>query len=224
MGEKKINQIIMTTSTKCLHMFIGTSKSGKSYTLRYLLSEMLLKRKLKFGIVFTSTKHNDGYNWLPDDYVFGSFSRDRLNAYITWLKKIKKLKGSIPENFIVLDDIVNSLPQSEKWWNEFLSTYRHYNITLYVTTQHISRCQPLFREQASFAYIFQLHTKHSIKACYESYGQLFETVGEFKAFIRQHAGKEYQCVVWAKEAKPQTVLKYKTLKAPVGKKEITFEF
>ena len=28
-------------------------------------------------------------------------------------KKIKKEKGSIPENFIVLDDCINSLPQAE---------------------------------------------------------------------------------------------------------------
>ena len=205
-------------------MFIGTSLSGKSYTLRYLLSEMLLKRKLKFGIVFTTTKHNDGYNWLPDDYVYGSFTKARLESYINWLKKIKKEKGSIPENFIVLDDCINSLPQGEKWWNEFLSTYRHFNITLFVTTQHINRCQPLFREQASFAYIFQLHTLGSIKACYESYGQLFRTIKAFQAFIEKHTEKEYQCVVWAKEAKPIVAQKYKTLKAPVRKKEITFEF
>ena len=61
-------------------MLIGTRKSGKSYALRHMLTDMLLRRQLKFGLVFTSTKFNGAYNWLPDKYVFDEFDKEKFRS------------------------------------------------------------------------------------------------------------------------------------------------
>src|SRR5665647_522104 len=94
---------------KALHMYIGTSKSGKSYLMRHMLTTMLKKRQLKFGIVFTSSKHNGGYDWLPEKYVYAQFTQARLQRYLEFLKKVRTGGKTIPDNFIVLDDIINSI-------------------------------------------------------------------------------------------------------------------
>ena len=71
---------------KSLHMYIGSSKSGKSYLMRHMLTGLLKKKQLKFGIVFTSSKHNGDYSWLPDNYVYDQYSPDRLPNYLAFIK------------------------------------------------------------------------------------------------------------------------------------------
>lgn len=209
---------------KALHMFIGTSKSGKSFLMRYMLTSMLKRKQLKFGIVFTSSKHNGGYDWLPDKYVYAHFSMERLHKYLNFLKAKRAEGKKIPDNFIVLDDIINSIPQKSGVWQEFICTYRHYNITLLVTTQFITKCDPTLREQADFAYIFQLYTDAAVRAAYESYGQLFPTLKQWKAFLEKHAGVEHQCIVWTKESPPAIDKRYSTYKAPESKRQISFSY
>ena len=210
-----------------MHMFIGSSKSGKSYLLKFGLTQLLEEKKhgLKFGMVFTATKHTGAYDWLPDHAVHNNFNLVVLKNYVAWLQKTSKKKNKpIPNSFVVFDDIVNSLPKNDAWFNEFLSGYRHYNITIFVTTQYINRCAPLFREQASFAYIFQLHTKAAIEAAYDSYGASFETVKAWKKFLAEATDVEHQALVWAKEAKLIIAEKYSKFKAPVVKVQKKFDF
>ena len=212
---------------KSRHMFIGSSRSGKSYLLKFGLTQLLEEKKngLKFGLVFTATKHTGAYDWLPDHAVHSQFKDTILTNYLKWLLTTsKKKKKPIPNNIIVFDDIVNSLPQKEKWFEEFLSTYQHFNITLFMTTQFINKCAPLFREQAEYAYIFQLHIAKAIEATYDSYGSLFETVKKWKAFLVASTGVEDQCLIWAKESKPVIALKYSTFKAPEVKVQNEFDF
>jgi hypothetical protein len=189
-----------------------------------MLTDMLLKRVLKFGIVFTSTRHNGGYDYLPERFVYDGFNQEHLDNYIKFLVRIKDSGKVIPENFIVFDDIVSSINQSSRAWNEFIATYRHYNITLLVTTQHINRCAPMFREQAEHTYIFSLHTLAALKSSYESYGQLFPRLKNWTAFLTKHTEEEYKAVVWSKESRPKVELKYKTVRAPSKRREVKFEF
>src|SRR5665647_1741204 len=111
---------------KALHMYIGTSKSGKSYLMRHMLTSMLRKKQPKFGIVFTSSKHNGGYDWLRDQYVYAQFAMLRLKKYLEFLKKKRAEGKTIPDNFSVLDDIIDSIPQKTGVWQEFITAYRHY--------------------------------------------------------------------------------------------------
>lgn len=214
-------------------MYIGSSESGKSYLLKHHLTQALSQKDdakekkfgLKFGIVFTATKHTGAYNWLPDKHVFSSFNSTVLMNYLKWLgNTAAKKKKPIPNNFIVFDDIVNSLPQREKWFEEFLSTYRHYNITLFVTTQYINKCAALFREQASYAYIFQLFTAKAIEAAYDSYGTLFRTRKAWQTHLEAGTSVKHQCVVWKKASEPVLALKYSTFKAPECKSQKKFEY
>ena len=149
---------------------------------------------------------------------------ERLKLYLEFLKKKKTELKELPHSFIVLDDIVNTIQQKLPAWQEFITTYRHYNITLLVTTQFINKCDPTLREQAEYAYIFQLQTSVAIKATYENYGGLFRTIKAWTAFLEKISGEQYRCLIWKKESKPIIKERYSTYKVPDDAKEYKFEY
>jgi hypothetical protein len=157
----------MSIQSKCLHLLVGTSKSGKSYLLRYMLRSMLSARLFKFGLVFTATKFNGGYDWLPDKYVYVDFDMDVLLAYMNFLVRIK-----IPPSFIVFDDIISSLPLGTRLWSQFMATFRHYNITLFISTQYVNMADALMRSQTDYAYLFQMHSDAQFKSTYATFGTM----------------------------------------------------
>jgi hypothetical protein len=192
--------------------------------MQHILSGMLTRKELKFGIVFSGTKFNGAYEWLPDKRVYGEFDMDVLQKYLQFLVKIKNSGKPIPSNFIVLDDIISSINQKSKQWKSFIAAFRHYNVTLFVTTQHVNQCEPLLREQADYAYIFELHTKASIEASHKSYGNLLTTPKAWQAFLSAHTKVEYTCIVWSKHSRPVITERYKRYRAPAKRKEVKFEF
>ena len=84
---------------------------------------------------------------------------------------------------------------NSKFMSEFLSTYRHYNITCITATQYIYKIPPLFREQADIAIMFEQNTEKSIKACFETYGQHFENYKKWKNYLMKHTSKPYHCLI-----------------------------
>ena len=84
---------------------VGKPRSGKSNAVRYfLLKNILNKKKFKFGIVFTRTKFNDDYNYIPEKYIYTEYKPELLKKYMNGLEKLKKKTGVIPPNFVIMDD------------------------------------------------------------------------------------------------------------------------
>ena len=50
-----------------------------------------------------------------------------------------------------------------------MSTFRHYNISIIVTTQYIKELPPLFRDVTNYAILFQQMTEPSIKEIHETF-------------------------------------------------------
>ena len=101
-----------------LMIMVGKSKKGKSYFLRYLLTDRLSSGKLKWGLVFTKTKFNGDYKFLPDKRVTQGYNENTLLKYVDNLKNIKEDNGTIEPNFIVFDDLVGVLANST---NDFIN-------------------------------------------------------------------------------------------------------
>jgi hypothetical protein len=209
--------------TKTIYNLIGTSKSGKSYLLEHILKTLLASKQLKFGIVFTATKFNAGYSFLPDKYVYPDFDMDTLQDWLRFLVRIKKSGKDIPPSFIVFDDIIASIPQATKPWTQFLTTFRHFNITLFFTTQYPNMATPLLRSQTEYAYLFQITNDKQCRATYEAFGTLLPNVKAWKEFLNRHTG-DYKCVIYHRDAPPRMDAKYKSYKAPSKQRNIRFEY
>ena len=155
---------------------------------------LCLNKKFKFGLVFCKTKFNCGYDFIEDNKVVEGYNEDVLKNYLQTLQKygeenplIKKqkelgIKTNISPSFIVFDDIIGQMDLNSGFMSEFLTTYRHYNITLIAATQYLYKVPPLFREQADIRVMFCQTTKRSIEACYETYGQDFDNQKKWKIF------------------------------------------
>ena len=95
----------------CLIICIGSSKSGKSHLIKSLIFDHSINHDngFKFGLVFTKTKFNQNYDFLPDDYVIENFDMKILTKFLNKLvdtyKNNTKKKKPIPYFFIIFDDI-----------------------------------------------------------------------------------------------------------------------
>ncbi len=219
-------------------IFAGSSKSGKSYLVRSILNNIFLRKKdgFKFGLVFTGTRFNSDYTaFLPEKFVIEQYSQEPLENFLNLLKqeyspileqneeKGKKKNTGIPHSFIVFDDIVSQINQRAPFFQNFISTYRHFNITLFFTTQYIYQVLPLIRQQADYAFIFGHDAKRSLDALYESFGGSFETSKDFKLFLQQHTSQRYHCLVYSKDEHERTK-KYQEYVAPATMQKVKFNY
>jgi len=140
-----------------------------------------------------------------------------------FLVRIKKSGKEIPPSFLVFDDIISDIPQRTKTWERFIGTFRHYNLTLFFTSQYPNMIECKLRSQTEFAYLFQMHNKAQFESSYDAFGQLLESVHAWRAYLNKYTGK-YRCVIWDREALPELALKYKQFKAPSQGKPVRFEF
>ena len=217
----------MSFKKNTIHTLCGTSKSGKSYLLRHMLSTMLRSGELKFGLVFTATKFTGAYNWLPDKYVYANFDMEVLAGWLAWLAKEKKKADAsgkeLPHSFIVFDDIVDSLPLKTPAWKHFITKFRHWNITVFFTLQYPNLIDPVTRSQTEYAWIFAQHNDKQFRSTYDWVGGLLASVGAWRTYLNAHTG-DYQCIMWSRESKPVMAERYKTYKAPGKWDPVKFKF
>lgn len=219
-----------------LIILAGSSRSGKTYTTKSLILDHVKgKDHLNFGLVFTTTKFRCDYTLIPDRYVLEGFDINIIDKYLNTVKEhygsvIEKnqKKGreahiGVPASFIVFDDIIPLINQQDKKWKNFISTFRHYNISLFFSVQYIHMVSPLVRQQADYAFIFFHEQDKSIQALFETFGGLFEKKKHFKNFLHENTTERYACLVFIKDAY-YLEEKYKKYKAPFPLKKIKLKF
>jgi hypothetical protein len=163
-------------------IMVGKSFRGKSHFLRYLLIDRLSSKKLKFGLVFTSTKWNNDYTgFLPDNRIYEGYNEDVLKRYYENLKKIKREKGDVEPNFIVFDDLVGILNGTD-FFNNFITTCRHLNMSVFIAVQYVAKkgISTVVRQQTTHCLMFKSSNKNNTMHLYDAYGQLFDSFKEFK--------------------------------------------
>lgn len=154
-----------------MFVLVGKSGRGKSYFIRYLLTERVVNDGWEFGLVFCKTKFNGDYDFLPDDKVFQGYNEEILEKYVENLQAIKKKKGKVPPNFIIFDDLVGVLNNQTDFFNNFISVHRHTNTNILIAVQYLAgrkAISPIMREQTSYAIMFQSRTKRTLEKLYES--------------------------------------------------------
>ena len=207
-------------------LFTGTSQAGKSHLLRHLLIKELAAGRFKFGLVFTSTAFNQGFSFIPEKYVIPNFDIEILDNYLKVLEKAygKKIKHNeaegkpvndgVPHSFIVFDDIVPLIKQKEPEFQHFLATFRHYNITVYVTAQQLQLIGTLWRQQVYYAFIFAQDRKNQLEWLYSAFnGRDCNNWKDFKAFLKESTYEQYRCLVYIRDELDDNK-KWRTFKAP----------
>ena len=188
-----------------LFVFVGKSERGKTHFIRFLLQDQMTRRylPLQWGLVFVRTKFKHSYDFVPNERVFQGYNEDVLKKYVANLEGMYRERGHLPPSFLVFDDLVGILTNQTNWFTNFISTYRHYNITIIVAVQYLTgrnAISPIMREQTTYALMFRSGTAKTIQNLYESYGQMFPTKNDFQDYLMRNTEPTvvgpYVCIVY----------------------------
>ena len=174
---------------------VGAPRMGKSNLTRYLLLKTILNKKIfKFGIVFTRTKFNEDYSYIPDQYIYTEYKPELLEKYMNGLEKLKKTTGDIPANFVIFEDQQGILNKTDSVLTNFVSCHRHFNSTCIFNFQYLFGASPLLRECTTYAFMFNSKGHRTINGLFENFGMLFDNMKEFKKYFLHNTSKKYTAI------------------------------
>ena len=200
-------------STPQICVFLGKPKRGKSWALRHtILKHSVDKPKIfKYGIVFTRTKFNGDYDWLPDDYVYPDYDPMILQQYLDGLKELDP--KDIEPSFIIFDDIQGVLNSNDPVLTSLNACHRHFKISIFYCFQYIygRGSTPVLRECTTYAFLFNSKGKRTLEALYENFGQLFDSFDEFKEYYLACTKEPYTAMLYIQDidSKEDNYFQYK---------------
>ena len=187
-------------TTPQISVFLGKPKKGKSWALRWAVLKNTLDNKIfKYGIVFTRTKFNGDYNWLPDEYVYEDYDPMILQQYLDGLKKLPE--DQLEPSFIIFDDIQGVLNGNDKVLTSLNACHRHFKISIFYCFQYIygHGSTPVLRECTTMAFLFNSKGKRTLEALYENFGQLFDSFNEFKEYYLECTKDKYTAMLYIQD-------------------------
>ena len=193
-------------------VFLGKPKQGKSYALRHILLKNTIDKKLfKYGLVFTKTKFNGGYDYLPDEYVYEDYNPEILQQYLDGLKELDE--KNLQPSFIVFDDIQGVLSNADPTLTQLVSNHRHFKISVFFCFQYLygRASTPVLRECTTLAFLFNSKGKRTIEGLFENFGQLFDNFKEFKEYYLSCTKPKHTAMLYIQDVdnKEENYLQYK---------------
>lgn len=178
--------------TPCILLCVGFCGGGKTVAITYTIKTL---KAFDFVVVLSSTSEFNGdYDFLKDmpgvsSRIYNASNCNDMFAKIMKIQEIAKKKGDMKRVCIVCDDVMGVLSNS-KVFAKLASTYRHFNISIFITTQFVNNSTTYIRELANYVFVFDQRTDQSRKAIHQSY---FGDTGTFSQFKELFAGlKPYQ--------------------------------
>lgn len=175
----------------CILLAVGFCNSGKTVALTYTIKTCDI---FDFVIVISNTaEFNGDYDFLKELGIkHRIYNASKITETLDTVMKIqeKNLKaGNVANLLIICDDVMGSL-NSNDTFKKLTSTFRHFKISLFISTQFVNNSTTYIRELANYIYCFDQRTEQSKKAIYMSY---FNDVGTFNDFKKLFSGlKPYQ--------------------------------
>ncbi len=200
----------MNIEIPSLIVIAGKPKSGKSHLIKYFIHTN--RHKFAYGIVMNKTSFNDGYDYIPNGFVHSKYDETKLKNLMKLQSGLIE-KGIINECFLILDDCLTS-DYNKELFTDLTTQYRHYHITVIISTQYIYKINPTIRECANYAMIFRQSTKRSIEALYESFGAHFDNFDQFKQYITNSTDDHKFIFVDINSSEDDIEDIYKVMKAP----------
>jgi ABC-type dipeptide/oligopeptide/nickel transport system ATPase component len=159
----------------------GSCGSGKSYLIKYICESF--SNIFNGFIVFSNTAtFTEDYKFLENykHKILGSLDFDNELKKIMSIQEKNRNKGIKKQFLIIFDDIFGSIKDSKKF-KEFISTYRHYNLSIIFSAQYICGISTYLREISAYVMIFNQKTNNSLKLAYENYfADKYTSFEEFK--------------------------------------------
>ena len=183
-------------------LLVGKPRRGKTNAIRFLLIKHSLDKfkgsaGFEFGLVFTRTKFNHDYDFLPDDYVIEGYDEEVLMKYLEGLEQEIAKGNKVPPNFIVFDDLIGLLSKNNPFLTNFLGTHRHTNTHIFLATQHLKTgASTTLREVCDKSIIFNSKTFNTTQSLFENFGGLFSNVSEFRKCLQEITQEPFTAMLY----------------------------
>ena len=129
------------------------------------------------------------------------------------LEKLKKKKGKIPHNFVIMDDQQGLLNRNDPILTNFVSSHRHFKTSCFFNFQYLFGASPLLRECTTHAFMFNSKGLRTINGLFENFGMLFDNLQQFKEYFLANTKKKYTAILY-EQSKHKEEKNYKRYKAP----------
>lgn len=166
----------------------GKARDGKSHLAQHLLNAT--KQHIDYFIAFSNTAFNpENFPFAPPEFLHMGYKPEVMKELLD-LQERTKDKGTV--GCVMIDDCTGDT----KIWNcKYLqlamTAFYHYRLLVIICIHHVNKLPPLLRENASQVAIFALDTHRALSAAYDSYGQEFETLKDFKKFVYTSLDQRY---------------------------------
>ena len=169
-------------------IILGSTISGKSHFLRYIMSR--IGKRFKYGVLFsTSVGYNNDYSWMPRKYQHNTFDPKVIRALREHQERWIQYYGqkSLPQCFVVLDDTSGMLSRDRDSFQDLewcFTTGRHLNISVIALLQNITMLPPTIRQNTRYWFI----TRANGEGCFKTMASIVKgfTTQELKRFLEKH--------------------------------------
>lgn len=190
-----------------LTLIVGNQGQGKSHLIRYLMYQN--RKKFSYGLIFCNTDFSpDSFDFAPKKRIYSQFNEDKLVA----LMEIQKKNRDKHASYLILDDCVYGKQWNSQPFQQLITQLRHYNVWCCISAQYPYAIPTTLRANTFNCFMFSMGTSRAIEALYESYGQHFDHVSDFKQYLLKNTGN-YQFISYdARNQSPEIADKYQVMK------------
>lgn len=202
-GEEQINpltELLRFDKPGNVILLCGRQGSGKTNAVRHCLMKHSVDLKVyEVILVFTQTKFDGEYDFVPDNMVVEGYNELVLRKFLKTMSKYKdKSKGKTPpRNAVVFDDLIGLLQKQDPFLVNFFGTLRHFSSDVYLPVQHLNTgSSTILRNITTHAVMFNSKQLNTVKSLFENFGLLFDNVNDFKELFFRITSQPYTAMLY----------------------------
>lgn len=133
-----------------LATIVGRRTSGKTTLMKHFLHTLAKAGDIDDVIVMCGTAFTQDWTDVVGAHrVIEDLDQEVLEIILNRLREAKR-RGSQKQTLLILDDCLGSMTFTDATWRKIASAGRHYNLSVWVATQHYFAIPPLVRTNSDF--------------------------------------------------------------------------
>ena len=173
----------LTLKTPHLGLFVARRNSGKTTLMRHLLYTLARGQKFRWVTVISPTAFNGEWTSIVGDQsVLPTFDEDYIADLMEEQAGLRD-SGTDNPGLLILDDCLGAANFQSEVFTRLASAGRHYQISLWISTQHFFKLPPVLRTNADYMFVLGVQNERVARALWEEFGGLsFDTWKALQAF------------------------------------------
>ena len=154
-----------------LSIFAVRRCSGNTTLMLHLLNIQCKSKSFNWVLVISPTSFCEGV-WsavVGAEHVREEFDEDEVSNILDQQQAIRSRGASNP-GLLVLDDCLGHVPWNSPLWTRLACAGRHYQLTIWISSQYYYKLPPVLRSNADTLFIMGGHPDRVIKSIYDENG------------------------------------------------------